>query len=428
MSEKMLTRLVSFLLVLVLVFNFYPCSAAEAEDIGEECNDMPNQAANRDAECFVEMKDENQLQEELAGLVYEIESLREENVKHFKLADGTYRAVVYTQPVHRRNANGDWEDIDNSLSIVGDEISTNNARVKFSKKITGNGTVLTLHEGNYKITLGLPGAIKKVEGKYFNTNAQIEAEGAVVPNYTMLSNISSRVVYENILSGMDLEYILDANDIKENIIIKENQTNYDYIFSLKLNGMEARLDNNSIVLYDKVNGETVYNIPAPYMYDTAGKISLDVCYTLDDVGNGKYTLTVSANPDWINADERMFPVVVDPSFVDVAQIADTYVYSSAPSTNFGWATELRVLDLAEAYYKFTTPVLPDGVVVSQASVNIPYYYSYINQQYMSVGIYQITQDWSEHSVTWATRPSTAATPLSTKNYMPTERLRQHRDI
>ena len=413
MSRKMLTKLLSFLLVLVLVFNFYPCSAA-AMDIGEESDDEPKQTANNDTEWFVETKDEEQLQEELAEGVCEIKALREENVKHFKLEDGTYQAVVYAQPVHRLNANGEWVDIDNSLSIVGDEISTSNARIKFAKKITGNGTVFTLHDGNYKVTLGLPGATKKVEGKYFNTEARDETDISVIPKYTMLANLSAKVVYENILDGIDLEYVLDANDIKENIIIKEKQANYDYTFSLELNGLDAQLDNNSVFLYNK-NGEAVYKIPVPYMYDATGETSWDVCCALNEVGNGKYELILSAEPGWINADERMFPVVADPSLVDIAQVADTYVYASTPTTNYGQTTDLWVLDSAEAYYKFTTPVLPEGIIVRYAHVNIPYYYNVENNKYMSMGIYQITEDWSEHSVTWNTRPSTAAMPLNTKN-------------
>ena len=53
--------------------------------------------------------------EETIYAVNEIVSLREENVKHFSLPNGTYRAVAYDSAVHRLDENGKWQDIDNSL-------------------------------------------------------------------------------------------------------------------------------------------------------------------------------------------------------------------------------------------------------------------------------------------------------------------------
>lgn len=45
--------------------------------------------------------------------IIEVEELREENVKHFQMPDGSYRAVVYNAPVHRRDMQGEWQNIDN---------------------------------------------------------------------------------------------------------------------------------------------------------------------------------------------------------------------------------------------------------------------------------------------------------------------------
>ena len=41
-------------------------------------------------------------------------SLRDENIKHFKLSDGTTKAVAYATPVHYKDSEGNWIDIDNS--------------------------------------------------------------------------------------------------------------------------------------------------------------------------------------------------------------------------------------------------------------------------------------------------------------------------
>ena len=56
--------------------------------------------------------------------------------------------------------NGVWQDIDNTLYDLGNEVGTSDSRVKFAKKITGNEVLFTLHENNHKLTMSLDGAIK----------------------------------------------------------------------------------------------------------------------------------------------------------------------------------------------------------------------------------------------------------------------------
>ena len=70
--------------------------------------------------------------------IYEEIGLREESVKHFRLEDGSYVAAQYSHPVHIKDADGEWQDIDNTLSDSGSDFSTSNARVKFAKKTTGH--------------------------------------------------------------------------------------------------------------------------------------------------------------------------------------------------------------------------------------------------------------------------------------------------
>jgi hypothetical protein len=71
--------------------------------------------------------------------IKEVEELREENVKHFEMPDGTFKAIVYSEPVHRKDADGKWQDIDNTLSSEKENGNTNyssfDGRIKFSKLI-----------------------------------------------------------------------------------------------------------------------------------------------------------------------------------------------------------------------------------------------------------------------------------------------------
>lgn len=54
---------------------------------------------------------------ELSLIVEEVEESRSENTKHFRHADGSFTAAVYSEPVHYLNSSGEWQDIDNSLAL-----------------------------------------------------------------------------------------------------------------------------------------------------------------------------------------------------------------------------------------------------------------------------------------------------------------------
>lgn len=135
---------------------------------------------------------------------FEVVELRDESVKHFRLEDGSYVAAQYDVPVHYLDKNGVWQDIDNSLSVNGNEYSTTNARIKFAKKITGNENLFTLHDGNYKITMSLDNAIKKTQGKIINVEDDPENESKL-QKMMALKNLTSQIIYEDILSDVDLQ-------------------------------------------------------------------------------------------------------------------------------------------------------------------------------------------------------------------------------
>lgn len=68
--------------------------------------------ANDEQVVFDNYKDEIAYKSSLCS-TFEIVSLREECVKHFKMNDGTYRMVVYNKPIHEKIDGGNWVDIYN---------------------------------------------------------------------------------------------------------------------------------------------------------------------------------------------------------------------------------------------------------------------------------------------------------------------------
>jgi len=357
-----------------------------------EIFDFPETAAVEDAASGKLIKPE----------VYELVDRREENVKHFKLADGTVTAVMYEVPVHYLDSEGEWQDIDNTLADNGNEYSTPNAKVKFTKKTPGNGTIFTLHENNTKVTLSLDGANKKVSGQVTNTVTEHGEEATELQKQMTLDKLSSRILYPNILDGVDLEYVINSGNIKENLIVNQKLDNYSFSFTMSLNNLIAVLNADGSISLKNAADAIVYTIPRGYMYDANGQISEAVTYTLTDLGNGKYTFGVTADPTWINAEGRAFPVTIDPPIISsTSNITDLYISNEDITVNYLTAQQLSV---RASYYKTylkinTLPTLPESAYITDAFINM----KYLSGDGITVGVYQAMTDWGT-TLTWEDTP------------------------
>ncbi len=269
-------RIISMVLTLFMIFQIVPLSAyAEAS--------IPNASSDAILASGRITKD-----------IYEVKELREESVKHFRLEDGSYVAAAYDVPVHYLDNDGEWHDIDNRLFSLGSEYGTSNSRIKFTKKTTGNETLFTLHENDTKITMGLVGTEKKIEGKITSDHSTDEKEETKLGKLMNLENLSSSIIYENIMDGVDLEYVVDSLNVKENIIVKERLNSYSFTFTITLNNLDAELaSDGSVIITHTENGSAAYTIPRPFVYDSEGNVAAPelAVYALTDLGNGKYELT-----------------------------------------------------------------------------------------------------------------------------------------
>ena len=342
---KIITKCIAF--VLAVLIGFYAVPSIVYAQVAEALTSEDSASVTTESTDTVT---------DVAAGIYEVLELREESLKTFRQSDGSYVAAYYPTPVHRLDEDGNWVDIDNTLASSGAEYSTNDARVKFSKKITGNGNIFTLHENNTKITLSLSGAIKKTKGE-IKAAEPGEEETDELSKLMSLENLNSAIIYENILDGVDIEYIVSGNDIKENIIAKERKDEYVYTFTLKLNNLTASLTPSGAVEIVNDGGELAYEIPAPIIYDANGVYAEDGvgAYTLLDNGNGSYTLTVTANAEWMNAEERAFPVTVDPTVsTPNSNITDLFIMESAADSTFSTSSSLLVGGGCVTYWKMNS--------------------------------------------------------------------------
>lgn len=426
MKAKKYTRFLSFLafvLSLVMVFGALPAMAATDE--GEAAEGGGYRLPNPEEQTMIH--DEQDLVE-----IKEMEDLRTENVKHFQLEDGTTQAVVYPGAVHRKDRDGNWQDIDNRLYLsarLGETgYATADGRIQIGESLRA-GKLLTISENGYGIVLtpisneghevaSVGGTTASAQGgglviaddkaglaEILNHagRAQIADTDTAEEKLAKLKSVENRttVKYNAFRKNATLEYVLEGNDVKENIIIAARGESYSYAFTLRLEGLVAVLcASGSIELKDAESGETMYVMPAPYMYDADGNISEDVHYNFVDRGNGEYYIAVIASPEWINASGRAFPVTVDPSVVKpIGSVTATYINSANPDTNYGRATSAYVNGRVKALFRFEMPMLPEGAVISSATLNIFCSYKPSDNKTTSVGVHTVNKDWTTSTAT-----------------------------
>ena len=349
----------------------------------------------------------------ISNEIVEIESLRESNVKHFRLPDGSYQAVVYSQSIHRKDESGEWIDIDNHLTEVTKDgqlqYSTSDSRIKFVNN-DKNYPVMTLSEDGYSISMEFIGNTHS----FIQKATKADTEKPTITNSTQrktntfasleeAKNITSKtsIRYENLQNTTDIEYVLIGNDIKENIILNSVADDYSYEFQLNLIGLSPLLNKDgSISLNDIHTKETKYTIPAPYMYDASGNISYQVAYAVKESSPNSYSLTVCADENWINAPERNFPITIDPTIQGNDTVWDTYISSGNPNTNYGDSQELWISSSNITFMKIEIPdTIPAGSTITNATLNVPFYY-YITSGSLTIGAYEICFPWEEYEITW----------------------------
>ena len=291
--------------------------------------------------------------------VRELIEQRGENRKVFRLDDGTQQAVFYPAAVHVFNEETHiFDEVDNTILEEDDGRHYHNRRGGFEARFSReeeNDELFSMKRGMYGITV----SVKK--------NQKHRNKG-VIPTLRKRESAqqlnSEVLVFKDVELGTDMEYTVTEHGVKEDIVVKEKAAVYRYPFTLHCVNVTPQYDETAgrIGFVSNENGKEVFHIPAPFMKDADGQQSTGVYYELKDTASGDVQLTVVADSDWINAEERAFPVTIDPQ-INVTSDSDITMYSwrNGVMTNNTLHTigyEDACCNVNRAYMHFSLPELP----------------------------------------------------------------------
>ncbi|MBI9009630.1 MAG: DNRLRE domain-containing protein [Tenericutes bacterium] len=295
-------------------------------------------------------------------------SKRTADSKTFRRADGTYVLAMYDSVIHYKE-NGVWKDIDNTLVSDNEtnsyENTANAFSIKLPKQIEDNKK-FKLSMDDYQIDWTID-SISKTDITYFNDNVKSNS-------LKELDSINQTVTYYNVQNDVDLEYVLNGNQIKENIILNSYIEDYSMTFNYSVKNLS--LVQNEFGKYQFINdlGEIIFSLDTLYMYDANGEVSYDIDFKVTEEKMGEYTIQIIPNNNFLST--AAYPIVIDPTvtyYGDDNLIRDKYVYSTYSSdTSYikvGYSGSLTY----RSYIEFDLTQIPEDVKIDFAHLTLRTY-------------------------------------------------------
>lgn len=421
MTGKIKKLLSSVSLVLCILTAFLLPTQVAAQEIPKEENiNETTSTVSQEAEDY-----------QIGNIVSEITEERDEYSKQFRLDDGTYMAVSYNHPIHYKNDDGEWVEYNNSLidtsesTATDDEVSaysedstdeytnqSSNIKVNYSKKSKENN-MIKVKANDYSISWGYKNT-NKVNATVVKNDEKLEGND----KYTVLKNQISEIIYENIYNNVDIQYFTTSVGVKENIILKNANAQNEFNIQYKFNKLTAESVNDRLIELKDKSGNVVYSIEAPYIVDAKGRTSTQLSMSITEQKNGKLTVKLTADKDFLSSSECQYPVTVDPTFTTTQewqQAECSFVDSYHPNTSYGFGSSTGYTGtvnvgtfgsgMYRTYYKIKSlPSLNKGDMIVGAYLNLGLY----NEDFytdMNVGAYFVSESWSQSTITWNNKPN-----------------------
>ncbi len=320
--------------------------------------------------------------QEKSSVLGEVPEKRSEFAKHFRMSDGSMKAVVYSDQVNYKDGN-EFKEIDNTL-IDGDNNTYKNTdspfKVSLSKNFK-NKNLVNIESNNHNVSMSY---IKKKYKKFVDVSTSEETEqnklissakdseplkqnlenkksdaagnklvsqaiceedlskipeteldlsSAEIENLDKtkmhfkdeneekiyIEKAYSKAKYQNSDVNVDLNYALSGLGLKENIILKNRSNDNDrFDFEIKTD-LNVSKDENGNINFKDSSEKNIFTMPKGCMWDANDAFSGDVNYEISKITGG-YIISVIPNRDWIDDNSRSYPITIDPSITTSSDI------------------------------------------------------------------------------------------------------------
>ncbi|MFD5722653.1 DNRLRE domain-containing protein [Streptomyces sp. NPDC127036] len=324
----------------------------------------------------------------------EIRSERTADSTTYALPSGQLQTSTYAGPV-RQKVDGDWKDIDTSLSDTGPDLTPDVAAAEIAISDGGDTALASVDKGNKSFGLGWESKLPAPSVK--DDTASYDLGDHQTLTVTALAQ------------GFSQNIVLDAAP----------DDGLTYRIPMDLKGLKLSVADSGHLLMQDSDGKLVAEAPAPMMWDASkddasgeSKHQAKVDTKVETADDGSQMLVLTPGKDYFEQN-LTYPVTVDPTST-LAVTTDTWVATNYPDSQVS-STELKSgtydagTTKARAYLKFDTSAFT-GKHITDTNLSL---YSYYSSTCATTGagtqVRRVTSTWSSSDITWAAQPATTTT-------------------
>ncbi len=361
-----------------------------------------------------------------------------EDTTTYDLGDGEKMTVFHGGQVRYEDKNGDLKDYDRRLVGIKDASKTENNNSLEGYKYENNKgdkkhyipekfseeTPIIMENGEYSITIAPSDETLEANGAE-NINVSVKKEETPTI-YEDEDVLPVRAEYRSQSSRACFSYESGEEGIKETLTIKEKPDSNVFTYVLDLNGLEPEKNptDGGITFFDSEKDEIIADIEPAWMNDaTSNAYSEDISYDIeeDSENTGKHILTMTIDRDYLDSDERQYPVTVDPTTTwrGSTQIKDAYVINGKYANTRFYSSSTKLMPAGKnstgthrTYIMFTDlKSKMSGQSISSAKFTV--YEAGTGASNQKIAAYRVTKSWTASKLTWNNKPSNSTTVLST---------------
>lgn len=320
----------------------------------------------------------------------ELPALRTRTSHTYLGSDGTYQAQIFSGSINYQDANGKWQPIDNTLVPSSDkgvayQNTANHYHLQLPPTLQAS---VRISAGDAWVAFSLKGASGKASTK------------------------EATATYTDALPGLDVTYEASNDLVKETMTLRNATALPSVTYQLQLSpGLSATVNATGGLDVGDAKGQLIFSLEKPFMVDAAGTRSDAVSLKLDQASGGQ-TFTLAADPAWLAASARKYPVVIDPS-VQINPNPDCTIdagsrnssYCTNPTLWVGYDNVISSTGRSLLQFDVQGATGDKQVRVLQAHLGLYGYQSSHATTGAHVEIHRATRSWST-GVNWITSDGT----------------------
>jgi len=319
----------------------------------------------------------------------ELSNLRTATSSTYELPDGQRETRLFEVPVNYRDESGDWQPIEEELTALPSGAVTN---------------------GENSFDIHLPQDLEQAPVRVELQGGWISQQPLGLPTDPVALN-GEAATYQAASDSAALEYIGLANGLKENIELTDPSAPATYRYEIETSvGLTPSLTEEGSIHFSDAQGHLVAQMPAPTMADNAEAQAPAnaIAYSLEDLSDGRWRISVEADPQWLSDSERAWPVTIDPTTEIKQPALDCIIVNDgSESTRCGPGQTYMIAKtdyvssgtdaIARSLLRFDLGAIPNDASITSATIGL--YAASASENVSKVDLYDVSRSW-ENGVTW----------------------------